>query len=67
MFDSGSVYIAHRHMNVEIVNEVAQFLSWEYINGIFIAVWKRAREDNKGYGVGQSFTSGKRARKATWT
>jgi hypothetical protein len=25
-------------MNVEIVTEATQFLSWEYINGIFVAV-----------------------------
>jgi hypothetical protein len=36
---SGSILIAHIHMNVEIVTEAAQFPEKERITGIFVAVW----------------------------
>jgi hypothetical protein len=37
--DPGNIYIAHRHMNVEIGAEAVLFPEKEYINGIAIAVW----------------------------
>jgi hypothetical protein len=45
--DPGNIYIAHRHMNMEIGTEAAQFPEKKYINGIFVAVCLRYKRNKR--------------------
>ncbi len=44
--DQSWEYINGSQMKVDIGTEAAQFLGKEYINGIFVAVWVAAYDDN---------------------